>query len=151
MKVISRNTVFATIIALTLVSISVTSVFAAGPLYQSNSGNSNQGLESKWKAELASLQSYKSLENQIATWMSVWLKTNQLSHSRRAKENGYANEVHLTLQQAEIVAAKHAGFDAQGRVTDKTQATQSIKNLSGYLHQLRVVFIQKLHHHLQKQ
>jgi hypothetical protein len=146
MKVMSRSTVFATILALTLVSISVTSVFAAGPMLGSNTQNSGRGLEAKWKNELTALQRYKFLDGQIAKWINVWLRENR-SHYSRAKKNRYANEIHLALQQAEIIAANHAGFDAKGNVINQHQAIQSVKNLSVYLNKMRVVFIHKFNHH----
>src|SRR6266498_2447139 len=139
MKLISRNTVFATIIVLTLISISVTSVLAADPVAGSNTQNRELGLEAKWKNELATLEKYKFLDNQIGKWMGVWLGTNR-SHHARAKKNGYINEVHLALQQAEMIAAKHAGFDEKGNVINKNQAAQSVKNLSIYLHKLHALF-----------
>jgi len=145
MKVISRSTVFATIIALTLVSVSVTSVFAASPMLGSSTQNRDRGLEAKWKNELSALQRYKFLYGQIAKWESVWLREHR-SHYSRAKKNRYANEVHLALQQAEMIVAKHAGFDEKGNVIDQNQAIQSVKNLSMYLNKMRVVLIHKFNH-----
>ena len=141
MNVISKRTVFATIIALTLVSISVTSVFAADPML----GSSGRGLEAKWKNELNALQRYKFLDSQISKWISVWLRENR-SHFSKAKKNRYANEIHLALHQAEMIARTHTGFDAKGNVIDQNQAIQSIKNLSMYLNKMRVIFIHKFNH-----
>ena len=47
MKVLSRSAVFAIIIALTLVSISVTSVFAAAPVIGSKISEPRSGIASK--------------------------------------------------------------------------------------------------------
>ena len=143
MKIVFKSTVFAIIIALTLVAISTTSVFAA-PGYRSNNRN-DPGLESKWKTELNALQKYQYLESQVPQWISMWSKTHH-SHHQRAEKNRYANQVHLALQQAEIIAQKHAGFDANGKVIDKIQAAQSVQKLATYLHQLRQVFVHKFHH-----
>ena len=141
MNVISKRTAFATIIALTLVSISVTSVFAADPML----GSSGRGLEAKRKNELNALQRYKFLDSQISKWISVWLRENR-SHFSKAKKNRYANEIHLALHQAEMIARTHTGFDAKGNVIDQNQAIQSIKNLSMYLNKMRVIFIHKFNH-----
>jgi hypothetical protein len=142
MSIISRrSTIFATIIALTLVSISGTSVFAAGPRL----GSSGRGLEAKWKSELNALQRYRFLDGQIAKWIGVWLRMDR-SHYSRARKNRYANEIHLALHQAEMIARTHTGFDAKGNVIDQNQAIQSIKNLSMYLNKMRVIFIHKFNH-----
>jgi len=111
----------------------------------SNTQNSGRGLEAKWKNELNALQRYKYLDGQISKWISVWLRQNR-SHYSRAKKNRYANEIHLAVRQAEIIAAKHAGFDAKGNVINQNQAIQSVKNLSMYLNKMRVVFIHKFNH-----
>ena len=145
MNIISKRTVFATIIALTLVSISVTSGFAAGPMLGSSTQSSGRGLEAKWKSELNALQRYKFLDGQIAKWIDVWLRMDR-SHFSRAKKNRYANEIHLALHQAEMIATTHAGFDAKGNVINQNQAIQSVKNLSRYLNKMRVIFIHKFNH-----
>ena len=51
-----------------------------------------------------------------------------------------------SLQQAEMIVAKHAGFDEKGNVIDQNQAIQSVKNLSMYLNKMRVVLIHKFNH-----
>src|SRR5689334_20607061 len=132
MKVNSRSAVFAIIIALTLVSISVTSVFAAAPATGSNIQNRDLGLQAKWKNELTSLQRYKFLDGQIPKWVNVWLKINRSYHAM-ARKNTYTNEIQLDLQQAELIATKHAGFDEKMNVINQSQAIQSVKNLSFYL------------------
>lgn len=149
MNIMSRSTLFAIIIALTLVSISVTSVFAAGLMLGNSTQNSGRGLEAKWKNELRALQRYQFLDGQISQWINVWLRENR-SHYSRAKKNRYANEIHLALRQAEIIAANHAGFDAKGNVTNQNQAIQSVKHLSMYLNKMRVVFIHKFNHRYHK-
>ena len=148
MKVLSRNVIFATVIALTLVSVSVSSVFAAVPLPGNNAQNSGQGLERKWKEQLSALQRYQFLGNQIPKWMGVW----QLGHSSssRARKNRYINEVRLALKQAEMIASQHEGFDGKGNVINQHQAAQSIKQLSIHLQQLRALFRHKFNHGLKR-
>src|SRR5262245_44580942 len=121
MKALSRSMIFVPIIALLLVSMSVTSVFAAG-----QNTATNQSLQSRWKNERTTLQRYHFLETRIAKWISVWRKAHPLSRLSRAKKNMYANEAHLALRQAEILVANHPGFDANGKVIDKVQAAQSV-------------------------
>jgi len=145
MKVFSRSAVFAIIIALTLTSISVTSVFAATPAIGSKIQNRDLGLQAKWKNELTTLQRYKFLDGQIAKWVSVWLKINR-SHHARARKNRYTNEIHLALWQAEMIVTKHAGFDEKMNVINQSQAIQSVKNLSFYLDKMHVVFNHKFRH-----
>jgi hypothetical protein len=149
MKVIARSTVFATIIAWTLVSISVTSVFAAGPMLGSSTQNSHPGLEAKWKSELSALQRYRFLDSQIPKWTSIWLRVDR-SHHARVKKNRYINEVRLVLKQAESIAAQHAGFDEKGNVIDKSQAVQSVQSLSIYLQKMHVLFLHKFNHRVPK-
>ena len=148
MKIFSRNIVFATVVALTLVSISVSSVFAEAPATGNSVQNSPQGLEVKWKDQLTALQRYKFLESQIPKWMGVW----QLGHSSssRAKKNRYINEVRLALKQAEMIASQHAGFDGKGNVINRKQAAHSVKQLSLYLQQLRALFRHKFNHGLKR-
>jgi hypothetical protein len=149
MKVIMRNMLLATISALMLLSISATSVFAAGFVGGSSILNSDQSLESRWKNQLNTLQRYEFLDNQTQKWIDEWAQTHPSLH-RRARKNRYANEVHLTVQQAEMLVATHPGFDAKGRVIDKSQATQSVRHLEIYLRQMRIVFLHKFHHHVHK-
>ena len=144
MKVTSKSMALGTLIALTLALISVTSVFAVGFVSGSSTLNPAQGLESRWKNELITLQRYRFLDNQVGKWIDEWAQAHPSLH-RRAK-NRYANEVHLALQQAETLVARHPGFDANGKVINNIQAAQSIENLENYLKQLRSVFFHKFQH-----
>ena len=145
MKVMTKNMVFATAIALILLFSSATSVFAASFGQASTILNGGQNLESQWKGELTVLQRYKFLDNQIAKWMNDWLQTPRSLHEKTRK-NRLTNEAHLTLQQAEILAIKHPGFDANGKVVDKAQAAKSVRSLAVYLQKLHTVFNHKFHH-----
>ena len=143
MKIAFKSAIFAIIIVLALVFISVTSVFAA-PM-QGVINRNDADLEGKWRSQLTVLQKYEYLEQQIPKWIDVWSKSHHL-HWQRAKKNMYANEIHLTMRKARILAANHPGFDINGKVTNKIQATQSVQTFASYLHQLHQVFHRKFHH-----
>jgi hypothetical protein len=146
MKALSRRIIFVSILAMLLVSISVTTVFAQGSVPGSNVRNRDSGLESKWKREVNTLQRYKFLDNQIPKWISVWRKAHPFSRLARAKKNMYANEANLAVRQAEILIANHPGFDANGKVINQVQAAQSVRTLASYLQELRTIFRHKFHH-----
>ena len=143
MKILFKSTVFAVIMVLMLVFISVTSVFAA-PM-QGGNNRGDQDLEGKWKSELNTLQKYEYLEQQIPKWIDVWSRAHH-SHGARAKKNMYANEIHVAIRQARILAANHPGFDSNGKVLNTIQATQSVQTLASYLHQMHQVFHRRFRH-----
>ena len=139
MKVISRSTVFATIIALALASISATSVFAAGLARR----NADQNLTAQWKHELTILNMEKFMDSKVVKWDTEWLESKQ-SSTDKAKESRYATSAVVALKQAENIAAKHPGFNAKGEVTDKAQATKTIQSIELDLHQLHMDLVDKL-------
>ena len=143
-KVVYRSTLFATIIAVALASLSVTGVFAAG-LKQSTSSQriTDRNLSSQWKQELIILQLENIRNIDIAKWFRGWMETAP-SSADRAKENKFAVSADSALLQAEAIAAKHAGFDTKGMVTDREQAAKTVENLKTYLHDFHVDLLSKL-------
>jgi hypothetical protein len=143
-KVVFRSTVFATIIAVALASISVSSVFAASPGQTTNRQHiADQNLSSQWKLELIALQMDKLMSNDMVKWFREWIATTP-SSADKAKENKFAISADSALLQAEAIAGKHAGFDAKGTVTDREQAAATLRSIEADIHNFHMDFVNKL-------
>jgi hypothetical protein len=129
-KVVSRSTIFATIMALALASLSATSVFAAGLMHRtSEARRTDLDLASQWKTELADLKSVKFTDSSIGKWTTEWLETKRSTADIHSKDR-YVERAAIDLRLAEAIAAKHAGFNAKGDVIDRALATQTIQSLT---------------------
>ncbi|MGE5375958.1 MAG: hypothetical protein ACM3XO_12950 [Bacteroidota bacterium] len=144
-KVVYRSTVLATIIALSMATISATSAFAAGQSHRENSIRSTDlGLVSQWKAEVAAYKADRFiLESSIGKWATEWRETKRSSIDMH-KENRYAAQIAADIFQAEQLVAKHPGFNDQGKVTDRAIANQSIQNLALDLHRFHMELTDKI-------
>ncbi len=143
-KVVSRSTVLATIIALSLASISATSVFAAGQAHRESAiRSSDLGLASQWKTEVAAFKAAELTDKSIGKWATEWKEIKRSPDDLR-KEGRYAALAAADLRQAELLVAKHAGFNAEGKVTNKVQANQAIQDLALALHRFHMDVADKL-------
>jgi hypothetical protein len=143
-KIVYRSTVFATIIALSMATISATSAFAAGQSHRENSIRSTDlGLVSQWKAEVAAYKADRFMESSIGKWATEWRETKRSSTDMH-KENRYAAQAAADIFQAEQLVAKHPGFNDQGKVTDRVIANQSIQNLALDLHRFHMELTDKI-------
>ena len=133
-KFISRSTFIAAIIALALALFSSTGVFAAGPAQVNrDTSPTDQGLAAQWKTELVTLKTAQFLDSNIGKWTTQWLDQKR-TFWRMRREARLANTANIALQQAEMLATSHPGFDAKGEVVDRIQAAQSVTNLRIDLH-----------------
>ena len=127
MSVLTKATVFAILIALLFASFPTTSVVAKG---------NHQGLEDKWSQLVDNYTRQSSTHTSAHKWVDHWLVT----HKKASVSEKSEVQKHLTICNSAIVAAgtivaKHAGFDAKGKVIDRAAARKSIKDLSYYLRQ----------------
>ncbi len=143
-KVVSRSTVFATIVALALASISATSVFAAGLAHRdSQIRSTDQNLVSDWKSELAALQAAKIMDNSIGKRSSEWMETKRSTSDIQQKDR-FAAKAAIDLRAAEILAGTHPGFSTTGKVTDRALANKTIQDLMLDLHNFHMDMTDKL-------
>ena len=139
-KIVSKSTVLATIVALALASISATSVFAAG---QSQKLSTDRILQSEWKTELAVLKAAKFTDRSIGKWDTEWLEAKRTS-SQMHNENRYAALAAADLRQAEIIAGKHLGFAPNGKVINNVQANHTLQTLTMDLHSFHMEVLDKI-------
>jgi hypothetical protein len=143
-KVVPRSIVFAFMVSLALALISVTGVFAAGPpQWDGAIPGSNQSLASQWKSELANLKAAQSMNNNVGKLEAKWLERKHPRYKLR-KVRRFTARANFMLQQAEIIATSHPGFDAWGNVINRVQAAQSLQNLSIDMHKLHLVWRDRL-------
>ena len=126
-SIFSKAIACAVLIALVFASLPTTSVVAKG---------NNQGLEDKWSQLVTNYTRQSSHHNSIHKWVDHWLKTQK----KDSFSDRDAVQKHLTMCNSAIISAgsivaKHAGFDANGKVIDRGAARKSIKDLSYYLRQ----------------
>jgi hypothetical protein len=145
MSLVSKGTVIATIIAMTLAAFSATSVFAAGSTTTATSTQAvNSGLVQSWKIENASIQFESAVLNRFDRSLDGTAESgNLVNRDERSVPMAY-KDFSLILNKAQAVVSAHAGFDASGAVTDQTQAAKSVQDLSIYLSQLREAYFYKL-------
>lgn len=138
MKIFSRSTVLAAIVALALASISATSVFAAGQAKRNQAiSSADHNLVSDWKAELAALRAARFTYADIAKWDREWMESKPTS-SNIHDELRFASKAAVDLRQAEFLAGKHPGFSDTGKVINRPQANQTLSKLMLDLHNFRV-------------
>ncbi|MGE5375959.1 MAG: hypothetical protein ACM3XO_12955 [Bacteroidota bacterium] len=143
-KVVPRSIVFAFIVSLALAFISATGVFAASPAQGAGAiPGSNQSLSSQWKSELADLKAAQAMNNNVGKLEAKWLEKKHPRYKVR-KVRRFTARADLILQQAEIIATSHPGFDAWGNVINRVQAAQSLQYLSIDMHKLHLVWRDRL-------
>ena len=139
MSAFSKAIAFAVLIALVLASLPTASVVAKG---------NNQGLEDKWSQLVTNYTRQGSTHNSAHRWVDHWLKTQKkASVSEKNELQKHLSICNSALMSAGAIVAKHAGFDAKGKVIDRGAAIKSIKDLSYFLRQ-HAGSIQNLEAHL---
>ena len=127
MSVLGKATVFAILIALLFASFPTTSVIAKGD---------KPGLENKWSQLVDNYTRQNSTHTSAHKWVDHWLVTHKkASVSDRDEVLKHLTICNSALMAAGTIVAKHAGFDAKGKVVDRAAAIKSIKDLSYYLRQ----------------
>jgi hypothetical protein len=127
MKVAFKNTVSAIIIALALVSISVTSVFAAPP--HDPPLPADPELEQAWAVELSRLATELAFFNNFRP--IVALSVNPANQRRQL------DMYRAAISAAETLVINQTGFDDQGHVTNSKRANEAVQELDDYLTRIR--------------
>ncbi len=115
---------------------------------------SAQVLQNTWKADLARLNFDNMILGRLDRAVNDVLtrldKDLNIKHADRDHFTGRLeytfNEIQVLLGKAEALAKTHAGFDANGNVTDQAQALKTVQTLGAYLSQLRGTLIFRLEH-----
>ncbi len=115
---------------------------------------SAQILQNTWKAELGRLNIDNVILGRLDRMVNDVLvrfdKDLNIKHADREHFTGRLeftfNEIQVLLGKAEATAKTHAGFDANGNVTDQAQALKTVQTLGAYLSQLRGTLVFRLEH-----
>ena len=142
-KVVYKGTVLAAIIALSLASISATSVFAAGQVRGDNMIRSNVDLASQWSTEVADFRAATFIDHSIAKWATEW-KESKRTTDELHKDVRFTDQANIDLRQAETLVQKHPGFNDAGQVTNRVQANQTLQTLILDLHRFHMEVGDKL-------
>ncbi len=159
LSVFVKGTVIATVVALAVSSVA----FAKGPVVKTpattatSSQMSVQEIQNTWKGELAWLKFDNvilgRLDKGLEGLLSRVSRVNKADDSGRRPDRRFAGRLDAMLKEfetllgkAEAVATAHAGFDANGKVTDQAQALKSVQTLGTYLDQMRGSLIYRLEH-----
>ena len=127
MSILTKATVVALLIALLFASFPTASVLAKGD---------KNKLEDKWSQLVDNYTRQSSNHNGVHRWVDHWMDT----HKKADASEKNTIHKHLTICNSAIasagsIVAKHAGFDANGKVIDRGTAIKSIRDLSYYLRQ----------------
>jgi hypothetical protein len=124
-SVMFKATVLALLMALLFASLPTTNVVAK---------ETNQGLEKKWDQLVNNFNTQSANHNSAHKWVEHWLKTHKkASASEKAEVQKHLEICNSAILGAAEVVAKHAGFDANGKLVARASAVKSIKDLSYYL------------------
>jgi hypothetical protein len=127
MSLTTKCTIVAILIMLVLSSLPTVNVFAKG---------NNQNLETKWDQLVTNYNRQSTHHNSVHNWVEHWTKTHKkVSSSEKAEVRKHLSICNSAIASAGTIVAKHAGFDANGKVIDRAAAQKSIKDLAYYLRQ----------------
>ncbi len=155
MSIVVKGTVIATVVALAFSSVAFAKARApkAPAAAATSSQESVQVIQSSWKSELAWLNFDSTVLGRIdKVLIGVASRFDKDLRSKRPDERISSKfvvtlkDVQMLLAKAEAIATTHAGFDANGKVTDQAQALKSVQSLGADLAQLRGTLIYRLEH-----
>ncbi len=155
MSIVVKGTVIATVVALAFSSVAFAKGRApkAPAAAATSSQESVQVIQSSWKSELAWLNFDSTVLGRIdKVLIGVASRFDKDLRSKRPDERISSKfvvtlkDVQMLLAKAEAIATTHAGFDANGKVTDQAQALKSVQSLGADLAQLRGTLIYRLEH-----
>lgn len=125
----------------------------------SNTELSTQAIQSDWKSDLARLafdnallrraeQIVNAIERHFAKHPDKDERTGRADRDDRlrAKVESLLKDFDQLLATAQAVANTHAGFDANGNVTNQAQAQQSLQTLNTDLTNVRSAFVFHIEH-----
>ncbi len=150
MSVFVKGTVIAAALALAFSSIGLSSALAKARVVKTpattatSSPVSAQYIQNTWKAELTWLKFDNAVLGRIDKVLEgITRRFDQIVYHKRMDDRfggrfgADLRQMADLLAKAQSVATAHAGFDANGKVTDQAQALKSIQQLGTYLNELR--------------
>ncbi len=121
-----KLTVIAILIALLISAFPTTGVLAAG-------GTEKQ-LEKKWDQLLTNFDRQMMGHQKAHKWVEAWLKNDtKATAAEKTEVARHLATCNTALETAQGIVARHAGFNANGKVTNMNLAYKSIKELSNAL------------------
>ena len=123
--VIPRIIASALLMALVLASLPMSSVVAKG---------TTESLENKWDQLVSNYNTQSTNHSSVHKWVDHWLLTNK-SASDKAEVLKHLRICNSAILAAGAIVSKHSGFDAEGKVVDRSAALKSIKDLGFFLRQ----------------
>ena len=158
-SVFVKGTVIATVVALAFSSVALTNAFAKGrtvkaPATTAASSQAQvQFTQNSWKDELAWLKFDSAVVGRVDRVLEgIVSRFDKLVRTKRPDDR-FGGGLGMALKEAQAILAKaqaivttHAGFDANGNVSDQAQALKSVQTLGAYLDQLRGTLIYRLEH-----
>ncbi len=158
MSVFVKGTVIAAVVALAFSSVAFakgrTEKVPAAPATAASSSQANtQLLQNSWKTEMAWLKFDNAVLSHVEKVLdSILTRLDKVVRSKRPSDR-FAGKFGVTLRdvqallaKAQAIVAAHAGFDANGAVTDQAQALKSVQALGADLNALRGTLIHRLEH-----
>lgn len=131
-----KAAVLAILIALMMASLPTASVVAK---------DTNTSLEDKWDQLVNNYSTQNANHASVHKWVDHWMI--KAAASRKAEVQKHLAICNSSIVAAGIVVSKHAGFDAKGRLVDRSAAIKSIKDLTYYL-QLHAGSVRNLKAHI---
>ena len=135
-RLFKKSTAFALLLTVGMTAASVSPVFAAGTTpTTSTATTAAQGLQANWKSEVASFNSESQYVGQIEQRLTKDSGGNEFfsgDNESRNLSTGDARrlkDAQKVLGMENSIIQAHTGFDANGNVTDQTQATQAVQQL----------------------
>jgi uncharacterized protein YbaA (DUF1428 family) len=141
----------AMVLALVAAALPWTSVFAAPAADPStppaDGEESNTRIEALWTREQNAVERMgkvldrsTTMTEKVQTWIDKAREDGKDVTALQAALDAYKQAVQAAgpmYEQAQSIVQKHAGFDADGKVTDREQAMQTLKDLGTQLKALR--------------
>lgn len=155
MSVFVQGTVIATVVALAFSSVAFAKsrIVKAPPTAATSTQVNTQFIQSSWKDELAwlnfdnaILSRVDRLVGRIASRFDKDLNSKRPDDRIPTKLEVTVDEVQSLLVKAQAIATAHAGFAANGNVTDQAQAMKSVQSLGADLAALRGTLLHRLEH-----
>ncbi len=159
MSFLYKGTVIATLVALAFGSIGLTNAFAKGRTVKAAATTATSSqvnatfIQNSWKDELTWLKIDNAVLGRIDRVRGSISKRLDKDLNNKRADDRFASRLDVTLKdiqyllgKAQALATAHAGFDANGNVTDQAQALKSMQQLGAILSQLRGTLIYRLIH-----
>ncbi|MEW6084563.1 MAG: hypothetical protein AB1607_08210 [Chloroflexota bacterium] len=119
-----KLTVIAILIALVISAFPTAGVLAAG--------KTDKELEKKWEQLVDNFNRQEMNHVKVHKWADAWLANNTAAKDRTEVER-HLSVCDSALVTAQAIVARHAGFNAKGKVTNINLAYKSIKDLGNAL------------------